>query len=570
MSEQRFAFYGRVSTEDQQDPEASRDWQLARARTLIDPVGGTIVAEYFDIGMSRSLPWKRRPEAARLLGDLARSDRGFSAVVIGEPQRAFYGNQFGLTFPVFTHYDVELWIPEVGGAVDPGSDAHDLVMALYGGMSKGERQRIKIRVRTAMTTQAQQGRFLGGRPPYGYRLVDAGPHPNPGKAAAGQRAHRLEVDETAAPIVQRIFAAYLDGKGIGAIAEALTRDGIPCPSAHDPARNRHRPGWGWSKSAVRSILRNPRYTGREVWNKQRKEEVLLDVDDVAAGHRTRQTWNDEDAWVFSTEQTHEAIIDVDTFTQAQLARGAGTHRPAVRTQRRVHEYVLRGMVRCGACHELHPGGARRMQGSRSRGVSYLRCKTTGDYPALGHPKVAYVREEHLVAAIDDWIAGLFDPDHIDDTVAALVAAQGTGVEDAARIDAARRRIADVDEKTARLVAAIEAGSPAEMMAGRFAELKAQRLEAEQILAAATPAAPWTPETLREAVEAIGDVREPLAAADAAVKARLYEELGLSVTFWPATRRVRIEALPYVLRSCRRGDGSEGYAPLVHETTLPAA
>lgn len=47
--------------------------------------------------------------------------------MIGEPQHAFHGNQFGLTFPLFEHYDVQLWIPEVGGAVDPGSDAHDLV-----------------------------------------------------------------------------------------------------------------------------------------------------------------------------------------------------------------------------------------------------------------------------------------------------------------------------------------------------------------------------------------------------------------------------------------------------------
>jgi site-specific DNA recombinase len=101
-------------------------------------------------------------------------------VVIGEPQRAFYGNQFSLTFPVFTHYGVELWVPEVGGRIDPGSDAHDLVMTLFGGMSKGERTRIKTRVRSAMGAQtATQGRFLGGRPPFGYRLVDAGPHPHP-------------------------------------------------------------------------------------------------------------------------------------------------------------------------------------------------------------------------------------------------------------------------------------------------------------------------------------------------------------------------------------------------------
>ncbi|MFN2526943.1 MAG: recombinase family protein [Actinomycetota bacterium] len=205
--------------------------------------------------------------------------RGFDAVVIGEPARAFYGQQFGLTFPVFVHYGVELWVPEVGGRVDPGSDAHDLVMALYGGMSKGERNRIKVRVRAAMATQArQEGRFLGGRPPYGYRLGDAGPHPNPSKAAMGARAHRLEPDPVTSSVVGRIFDEYISGLGLYAIAEGLTRDGIPSPSGHDPARNRHRASarGAWGKTAVRAILRNPRYTGREVWNKQRRDEVLVD------------------------------------------------------------------------------------------------------------------------------------------------------------------------------------------------------------------------------------------------------------------------------------------------------
>ena len=116
----RFAFSGRVSTEDNQDPDASRNWQISRSRALIEPAGGIIVAEYFDIGQSRSLPWKRRPRAAQLLADLANPDRGFDAVVIGEPQRAFYGNQYSLTMPVFTHYGVELWVPEVGGPDRPG------------------------------------------------------------------------------------------------------------------------------------------------------------------------------------------------------------------------------------------------------------------------------------------------------------------------------------------------------------------------------------------------------------------------------------------------------------------
>lgn len=100
----RFAFYGRVSTEDQQDPTSSKQWQMSRAKAIIEPAGGLVVAEFFDIGQSRSLPWKRRPESASLLEAFKRPDRGFDAIVIGEPARAFYGNQFGLTFPVFVHY----------------------------------------------------------------------------------------------------------------------------------------------------------------------------------------------------------------------------------------------------------------------------------------------------------------------------------------------------------------------------------------------------------------------------------------------------------------------------------
>jgi site-specific DNA recombinase len=95
------AFWGRVSTEDNQDPESSRGWQLTRAKALVEPHGGKIVAEFFDIDKSRSIPPQRRPEAARLLAALADPARGFSAVVVGEPQRAFYGNQFGNTFPLF-------------------------------------------------------------------------------------------------------------------------------------------------------------------------------------------------------------------------------------------------------------------------------------------------------------------------------------------------------------------------------------------------------------------------------------------------------------------------------------
>jgi DNA invertase Pin-like site-specific DNA recombinase len=468
----RFAFYGRVSTEDQQDPTSSRNWQLARSRQVIEPAHGEIVAEYFDIAQSRSLPWKRRPEASHLLEAFRDPRRGWDAVVIGEPQRAFYGNQFGLTFPVFVHYDVELWVPEVGGAVDPGSDAHDLVMSLYGGMSKGERNRIKTRVRSAMAAQAVvEGRFLGGRPPYGYVLGDAGPHPNPSKAATGQRLHRLELDPSAAPVVQRIFSEFIGGRGLYAIAERLTGDGIPSPSAHDPARNRHRQasGGAWSKVAVRAILQNPRYTGREVWNKQRRDEVLVDVEDVALGHESKMRWNPSSQWVWSERQTHPAIIVPDTFEAARDIF-AGAQRTAIRKERTRNPYALSGMVRCAQC-------GRKMQGSWNHDQAYYRCKYPTEYAIAEaqHSKTTYVREAAIVPSLDDWISSLFAEEHLDAACEALAAVSDLEPEDdeGRQLDL-RRQLKECDAKLARYRELLEQDADIAVAATWIAQVERDR------------------------------------------------------------------------------------------------
>lgn len=73
----RFAFYGRVSTEDWQDPVTSRARQREQAEALVRG-HGVIVAEFFDAGQSRTVAWGRRPEAAALVALLADPDRGWA------------------------------------------------------------------------------------------------------------------------------------------------------------------------------------------------------------------------------------------------------------------------------------------------------------------------------------------------------------------------------------------------------------------------------------------------------------------------------------------------------------
>ena len=101
------AFYGRCSTEDNQDPETSKAWQLSNAAKFVRPLGGFIAAEFFDIGQSRSVPWERRNAASRLLSELRNRDRGWTGVVVGKA-RCWLVTSSSPTAPRFEAYGLDL------------------------------------------------------------------------------------------------------------------------------------------------------------------------------------------------------------------------------------------------------------------------------------------------------------------------------------------------------------------------------------------------------------------------------------------------------------------------------
>src|SRR5690349_20919339 len=383
----RFAFYGRVSTEDWQDPVMSRARQQDQAAALAAG-HGRIVAEFFDAGQSRTLARTRRPQAAALVAALADPDRGWDAIVIGEYERAFYGSQYASMAPLFEHYGVQLWMPEVGGRVDWHAEDHEETMLALGLSSKREIIRTRIRVRTAMAAQTlEQGRYLGGRPPYGYRLADAGPHPNKAHAAWGRRAHRLEPDPVTAPVVTWMFAQRLAGHSAARITRALNNAGVPCPSAADPGRNPHRAGNRWTLRTVAAILANPRYTGRQVWNRQPSHAVLVDPANTTLGHKQVQRWNLPEGWVISKHPAHTALVSEADFIAAQETTAPrGPAGPAVR------QYLLAGLIACGRC-------GRRLESTWSYGRAAYRCRhgySSATIPDPARPKNAYVREDQIL------------------------------------------------------------------------------------------------------------------------------------------------------------------------------
>jgi site-specific DNA recombinase len=529
------AAYIRTSTDDQQSPEDSKRWQLDIAARLVAPVGGKIVAIYHDIDVTRELPWTRRPEASRLLLDAADPHRGWTALVIAEPQRAFSGGQFQLVFPTLTHYGVELWVPELGGRVDPDSEGHEMLMGLFGGLSKAERRRLQTRTRNAMRAHGAAGRWLGGRPNYGYRLVDTDiPHPQRQKASAGIKLRTLVPDPETAPIVQRIFEMYDKGIGYRSIATTLESEGHPSPGEIGPVRHPRSAGV-WGGSVVRTILTNPRYLGHQVVGRQKRKDELLDPLDPAAGTTSRQHWQPQDEWVLSDEPTWPALVDRELFERVnhriQNTRGPGRRRP-----RAVEgKYVLAGLLRCAAC-------GRSMHGATLKNKPYYRCNAQRpDYADTEHPKTTAVREERILDAVDDWLNQLADSRHRSATIASVLAADAAGSPEPPEVRTARRALATLPVELDRVLAAIRAGMDANLAAATTKQIQLDLANAESTVIA------WEQQhrTVRSlsaddvaaALDHAGDLAKILKDAEREARARLYRTLGLQLLLDPVGNRV---------------------------------
>jgi Recombinase zinc beta ribbon domain len=112
-------------------------------------------------------------------------------------------------------------------------------------------------------------------------------------------------------------------------------------------------------------------------------------------------------------------VDRETFDAVQERLAGGVHAPVRRQRATPHPYVLRGLITCARC-------GRRMQGSWRQTRAYYQCRLAdpAEYARsreleADHPRSAYVREDRITTHIDTWLAQLFDPDHIEQTIAEL-------------------------------------------------------------------------------------------------------------------------------------------------------
>jgi hypothetical protein len=160
----RVVGYCRTSTDDAQSPEDSRRWQLGVIERLVAG-HGEVVEVVHDVGFTRGLPWARRPDALAPIERCAlpAAARGFEAIAVAEPQRAFGDpSQLFDIWRKLDHYGVGLWIPEVGGPADIRNEGHNIVLSTIGTMSESERPA------SASRSPTRPGRWPAATPATGW------------------------------------------------------------------------------------------------------------------------------------------------------------------------------------------------------------------------------------------------------------------------------------------------------------------------------------------------------------------------------------------------------------------
>lgn len=504
------AFYGRVSTDDNQDPETSRNWQLKIATDLIVPAGGTVVKEYFDIGYSRALEWVQRPQSRDLLKELGNPNRGWNAIVVGESQRSFFGNQFESIVQQCRYAGVDVWIPELQGRFDPENPLHLWSMSITGNLSRTETQVVTKRVRAAMESQTTiQGRFQGGRPPFGYLIEPYAEHPNPRKAIDGKKLSRLAPDPLTSHIVPLIFDSYLRGMSLREVARSLTRMGIAPPSVRDPRRNSHRTNTGWSAASVDVILKNARYTGHEVWGKTRKVRQPIDPTNLQLGTRTvfRPALNPP---ARSNLPAHEALVTVADFmeVQARIARAANS---GLGGERRAREgtasHPVAGLVRCGHCGFKMERTYRKLTDGTKK-FTY-RCRTARNVPSSplleGHPDRVNIWGDDVAEYARSWVVQLLR-ELGDDVIPTMEMMSAITADAESPRGGISRELAELALAQESLTDAIAGGGNAAPLVARIEknELRIKALNAE-LLAAAPLSQGLSATDLATQIDALGGI-----------------------------------------------------------------
>ena len=341
------AIYCRVSS-DEQAERGTIDNQKQFAEQYCRLHNLSIYDYYMDDGITGTMPIHKRPAGQRLLRDAA--NKCFDTVVFYKLDRL--GRSLRVILDAVGQLErLGISIKSMTEQFDTTTPAGRFGLNIFATVAELDRETILDRMHQGALRHARLGKWLSGLPPYGYKVVDGYLEPDE------QPIYGLPYSPT--DVIRMIFELAAKGQSTISIANHLNDLGIPSKyKLYDTSRKCS--GY-WYQSKVLNILHNTVYYGYRVHGK------------LSDSPKAEQV-----------EQTVPAIVDKELWDSAQAKLKLNFMQPTLVKQ---HEYLLRGLIKCGLCGSSYCGITTGV-GKRSHGkpTTYYACsgKTKARPKATAH------------------------------------------------------------------------------------------------------------------------------------------------------------------------------------------
>ena len=308
--------YLRVST-DTQVEGYSLDAQLASIERYAKAYDIDIVKTYKDEGKSGKSV-KGREDFIRMFEDIEAGTISVDYVMVFKLSR-FGRNSADVLISLqrLQEYNVNLICTE--DRLDSSTGSGKLMITVLSAVAEIERVNIIEQTMAGRRQKAEEGKWNGGFPPYGYSLGED---------------DILIIEEKEAEAVRIIYDKYINANmGFNSIAKYLNRQGI----SKIPRKNGTLTQW--SAKLVKDIIDNPVYKGYIAYGRRTKEKVK----GTSNEYRTVK----QDDYIVAKGK-HEPIISVEDWDKAhKIRKETGVASPSSIGRNRIH--LLSGILRCPEC-----------------------------------------------------------------------------------------------------------------------------------------------------------------------------------------------------------------------------
>jgi site-specific DNA recombinase len=320
----RCAIYARYSS-DLQSPASIAD-QIRKCQEYATQQGWRVLPDHVYTDAEVSGAGVDRPGLQRLLAIIPQRPRQFDVLLIDDTSR-LARRQADQTNIADQLRFAGFRFVAVSQGIDSASEQAEVLMTVHGLVDSLYIKELAKKTHRGLEGRALEGFHTGGRC-FGYRNEST------------PEGVRLAVDPAEAAVVVRIFELSANGMALKSIAKTLNAEAVP-----PPRLRKGKTRATWCPTAIRAILRNSIYAGKQVWNRSRFVK-RPGTNKRVARPRPQSEW-------ITAERPELRIVPEDLWQRVQERQrlvkeiygraGAGIHKASS------SEYLLTGLLKCDLC-----------------------------------------------------------------------------------------------------------------------------------------------------------------------------------------------------------------------------